>query len=196
MSNLTWHDYQVSPDQRRERIGHPGSVIWMTGLSGSGKSTIADALNKALFDAGNMSHTLDGDNVRHGLCSDLGFTARDRTENIRRVAELAKLFNDVCVITITAFISPLRVDRMKAREIIGSDFIEVFIDTPLELCEQRDPKGLYQKARSGEIPDFTGIDSPYEAPEQPEIHIQTARQSVDESVQQIIQFLSTSGRIR
>jgi len=169
MNNLTKHNFTISRKQREENTGHPGKVIWFTGLSGSGKSTIANALDEVLHGRGLKTYILDGDNIRMGLNKDLGFSPESRKENIRRIAEVAKLFADSGNIVLTAFISPYQEDRQMARDIIGEDFIEVFVDTPLEICEDRDPKGLYKKARSGEIKGFTGIDAPYEIPIEPEV---------------------------
>lgn len=183
------HRQALSVNRRdRERLnGATGKVIWLTGLSGSGKSTVANALEKALHDAGQMTYILDGDNVRHGLNRDLGFSDADRVENIRRVAEVAKLMLDAGLVVITAFISPFRGDREMARKLIGNDdFFEIHISTPLEICEQRDPKGLYRKARNGELPNLTGIGSPYETPVSPELKIDTSTCSLDESVQKIL----------
>ncbi|NQU40967.1 MAG: sulfate adenylyltransferase subunit CysN [Lentisphaerae bacterium] len=180
----------VSPAERAGLLKQKAATLWLTGLSGSGKSTIAQALERALFDRGQACFILDGDNIRHGLNRDLGFNASDRTENIRRVSEVASLLNDAGLLVITSFISPYRDDRAKAREIVGPErFIEVFVDTPLETCEQRDPKGLYQKARAGEIAQFTGIDAPYEAPEEAEITLSTATTPAAESAARIIAFM-------
>lgn len=183
------HRQALSVSRRdRERLnGATGKVIWLTGLSGSGKSTVANALEKALHDAGQRTYILDGDNVRHGLNRDLGFSDADRVENIRRVAEVAKLMLDAGLVVITAFISPFRGDREMARKLIGNDdFFEIHISTPLEICEERDPKGLYRKARNGELPNLTGIGSPYETPVSPELKIDTSTCSLDESVQRIL----------
>src|SRR6059036_3119030 len=174
------------------RSGHRGAVIWLTGLSGAGKSTIAQALERELFARGTHTYVLDGDNIRHGLNSNLGFSPEDRVENIRRVSEVAKLMADSGVIAITAFISPYRMDRRRAREIAlegNAEFVEFFVDAPLEFCEARDPKNLYKKARAGEIREFTGIDAPYEAPDDPEIVVHTDEQTVDESVATILEQL-------
>jgi bifunctional enzyme CysN/CysC len=193
-SNITSHAGLVSAENRAKLFGHPPVTIWLTGLSGSGKSTIAQNLEKRLIDEGRAVYLLDGDNTRAGLNSDLGFSAGDRTENIRRVAEVAGLFNDAGLIAITAFISPYIDDRQKARERAGEGrFIEVFVDAPLETCESRDPKGLYKKARSGEIASFTGISAPYEAPPTPEIHLNTSEQDIDQCVEAIIKVLQESG---
>lgn len=175
----------------RERLnGHPGRVIWFTGLSASGKSTIANALEKELHAQGKRTYILDGDNIRQGLNKDLGFTDADRVENIRRVAEVAKLMMDAGLIVMTAFISPFRAERQMARELIGEEnFIEVFVDTPLEICEQRDPKGLYKKARSGLLPNMTGINSLYEAPENPTITIATQSTGTEIATKQILQAI-------
>ena len=172
-------------------------MLWLTGLSGSGKSTIANALSQSLFRRGVQEYVLDGDNIRHGLNKDLGFSAADRTENIRRIGEVAKLFVDSGTIVITAFISPFRADRERVRTLFEEgEFIEVYVKCPLEECERRDPKGLYKKARAGEIKNFTGIDSPYEPPEQPEIVLDTGRHSVGECVEQIIRFLQERNILR
>lgn len=188
--NTVWHAQSVSRAMREQQKGQRGKVLWYTGLSGSGKSTIANAVDIKLHELGKHTYLLDGDNVRHGLNGDLGFDDAARVENIRRVAEVAKLFVDAGLIVSTAFISPFRSDRAYARELIGTDdFIEIFIDTPLEICEQRDPKGLYKKARAGEIKQFTGIDSAYEVPEMPEIHVKTAEQVIESSVAKIIKTI-------
>ncbi len=183
---------KLPPGERAVRSGHRGAVVWLTGLSGAGKSTIAQALERELFNRAMHTYVLDGDNVRHGLNSNLGFSPEDRVENIRRVSEVAKLMADAGAVVITAFISPYRMERRRAREIAlesNAEFIEVFIDAPLEVCETRDPKNLYKKARAGEIRDFTGIDAPYEAPEDAEIVVRTDRLSVDESVATILEQL-------
>ena len=189
-SNVTWHKTKVSADDRALRNGHKGAVIWLTGLSGSGKSTIATELENELFQRGINTYVLDGDNVRHGLCGDLGFTPKDRSENIRRVGELSHIMLDAGLIVITTFISPYRADREHVRKILdGKDFIEVFIKCPLTVCQSRDPKGLYKKALSGEIKDFTGISAPYEEPLQPEILLESDKHSVAESVAQVMDYL-------
>ncbi|MCT3229026.1 adenylyl-sulfate kinase [Lactiplantibacillus plantarum] len=189
--NITWHQLQVSKAERQALNHHKSVVLWFTGLSGSGKSTIANAVEKALFDQQVGSYVLDGDNMRFGLNKNLGFSAEDREENIRRIGEVAKLFVDAGVITLTAFISPYRADRDKVRANLEVDeFIEVFVDTPLEVCEQRDVKQLYAKARRGEITGFTGIDAPYEAPIDPEITIDTSKQPLTASVQQVLNYLA------
>jgi adenylylsulfate kinase len=187
--NIVWHEYSISNADRENKNNHKSAVLWFTGLSGSGKSTIANAVSKIIFDLNIQTYCLDGDNVRHGLNQDLSFSSEDRKENIRRISEVAKLFSDAGLIISTAFISPFIKDREYARSIIGEAFIEVFIDTPLEVCKKRDPKGLYKKALNGEIKNFTGLDSPYEAPKTPEIHIKTEQQSIEESCIQIINYL-------
>jgi bifunctional enzyme CysN/CysC len=188
--NILRSESLVSAADREKLLGHKPRTIWLTGLSGSGKSTIAKVLERSLFDKGHHAYILDGDNIRHGLNRDLGFSAADRTENIRRIAEVARLMNDAGLIVITAFISPYRRDRSEARQIIGDDhFLEVFVDADLEVCEQRDPKGLYRKARAGEIAQFTGISAPYEPPEKPKLRIQTADSDVEQCVAAIIAAL-------
>ena len=192
--NITWSHSSVSREERREKLGHGAATIWFTGLSGSGKSTVALAAERELIDRGKLAYVLDGDNVRHGLNNNLGFSPEDRTENIRRIGEVAKLFNDAGVIVLTAFISPYRDDRDAVREILPEgEFVEVLADCPLEECEKRDVKGLYQKARAGEIPEFTGISAPYEAPANPELVLKTAESSVDDCVAQIMEYLSKTG---
>jgi adenylyl-sulfate kinase len=187
-SNITWEKHKVSPEERQKIKGHKPACIWFTGLSGSGKSTIANQLDAELTGMGMNCFLLDGDNVRHGLNKDLGFSDLDREENIRRLAEVAKLFTDAGLIVIASFISPFRKDREFAREIIGTDkFIEVYVKVPIEVCEGRDPKGLYKKARKGEVKEFTGIDSPYEEPGSAEIVIENMNGSrVEEHVERII----------
>ncbi|WP_438273281.1 adenylyl-sulfate kinase [Thiomicrolovo sulfuroxydans] len=171
-------------------------VLWFTGLSGSGKSTIANAVEAKLLEMGKHTYLLDGDNIRHGLNKGLGFSDEDRVENIRRIGEVVKLFVDAGEIVLTAFISPFRSDREQVRSLVGAgEFIEVFIDTPLAVCETRDPKGLYKKARAGEIPNFTGIDSPYEAPQTPEVHIRNDNIPVEEAAMQVIDYLETKGHL-
>jgi adenylylsulfate kinase len=193
-TNVVWHPGAVTRADREQLNGHRGATVWLTGLSGSGKSTIAVALEKALWARGARSFILDGDNVRHGLNKNLGFSPADRTENIRRIGEVAKLFTEAGMVAITAFISPYRDDRDRVRALLGpGDFIEVLVDCPLEVCEQRDVKGLYQKARAGQIPEFTGISAPYEPPLRPEVTIRSAAQSVDESVRQILAHLERTG---
>jgi bifunctional enzyme CysN/CysC len=190
--NIFWTEGKITARERAILTGHRGAVIWLTGLSGAGKSTIAQALERDLFRRGVHTYVLDGDNIRHGLNSNLGFSPEDRVENIRRVSEVARLMADAGTVVITAFISPYRMDRSRAREIAlegSSEFIEVFVDAPLEVCEARDPKNLYKKARAGQIREFTGIDAPYEAPEDPEIVVRTDEQNVDESVATILEQL-------
>jgi adenylylsulfate kinase len=188
--NIVWHAGIVSKSERETISGHKGCTIWMTGLSASGKSTLATALEKKLWERGVRSYVLDGDNVRHGLNKDLGFSPEDRNENIRRIGEVAKLFTDAGVVNITAFISPYRTDRDRVREIMAAgDFIEVFVDCPVAVCEQRDPKGLYKKARAGQIPEFTGISAPYEPPLKPEVTVHTDRESEEESVLAVLRYL-------
>ncbi|WP_019674704.1 adenylyl-sulfate kinase [Arsukibacterium perlucidum] len=187
--NIVWHNAAVSHQQRQARNGHQPCLLWYTGLSGSGKSTIANAVDRLLFDAGCHTYLLDGDNVRHGLNRDLGFAAASRVENIRRITEVSRLMLDAGLIVGTAFISPFIADRAQAKALAGDAFIEVFVDTPLSVCEQRDPKGLYKKARSGEIAHFTGISSPYEAPLSPDIHLPTAELTIEQAARQVISFL-------
>ena len=189
-NNVVWHPASIDREQRETLHDHKSVVLWFTGLSASGKSTLAHAVEKELFRRSCHSFVLDGDNVRHGLCSDLNFSIEDRHENIRRIANVAKLFIEAGVIVLTAFISPLREDREIARNMMPhGDFLEIFCDAPVEVCEKRDPKGLYQKAREGKIPEFTGISSPYEAPQKPELHLNTAEQSLEDSVQAVIELL-------
>ncbi|MFZ5562225.1 MAG: adenylyl-sulfate kinase [Pseudomonadota bacterium] len=195
-SNLVWHKPVVTRALREQRNGHRAATLWFTGLSGAGKSTVSHALEQRLFEMGCNTFVFDGDNVRHGLCRDLGFSESDRTENIRRIGELAKLANAAGVIAITAFISPFRKDRDMVRASMpAGDFIEVYISCPLAACEERDVKGLYKKARAGEIRDFTGISSPYEPPEQPEVIIDTSRQTIEESVETLIGYCRARGII-
>jgi adenylylsulfate kinase len=188
--HIVWHQATVTKDEREKISGHKGCTVWLTGLSGSGKSTVANMLEKALWERGVRSYVLDGDNIRHGLNNDLGFSPEDRTENIRRIGEVAALFTDAGVINITAFISPYRADRDRVRATMKpGDFIEVFIDCEIDECEKRDPKGLYKKARAGQIPEFTGISAPYEAPEKAELVVKNTRQTAEESLQEIIGYL-------
>ena len=195
--NTVWHTQQVSKTQRAELKQQKSCLLWYTGLSGSGKSTIANAVDALLFQRQCHSYLLDGDNVRHGLNGDLGFSDEDRVENIRRISEVAQLFVDAGLIVSTAFISPFAADRaMAAAKLSAGEFIEVFIDTPIAICEQRDPKGLYKKARAGEIKDFTGIDSTYEAPENPTIHIDTSDKSIEQCAQQVVDYLVEHGFIK
>ncbi|MFQ5462441.1 MAG: adenylyl-sulfate kinase [Phycisphaerae bacterium] len=195
-TNITWHEGHVDREAREKLLKQKGALVWTTGLSGSGKSTIAYTLEHALIQRGHLAYVLDGDNIRHGLNKNLGFSPEDRTENIRRIGEVGNLFVDTGVITITAFISPYRADRAVAREAIGDgNFFEVFCDTPLGVCEERDPKGLYKKARAGEIKGFTGIDAPYEAPEKPELVIDTAKVSPQEAAVLMCEMLEKAGKI-
>jgi len=193
--NVVWHRGAVDRADRPSA----GATVWFTGLSGSGKSTVAAELERALVAAGRPAYLLDGDNLRHGLNADLGFTAADRSENIRRVGEVARLFADAGVVALVPVISPYRADRDRARAIhesAGVPFVEVFVDTPLEVCEARDPKGLYAKARAGEIKGFTGIDDPYEAPEKPEILIETEKLKPEQAAQQILAYLEKGGYLK
>lgn len=215
--NIVWHPNSVSREDREATLGQRGTVVWLTGLSGCGKSTIANGLEQRLHELGLATLVLDGDNVRHGLCAPperlvtehgeafatrfgLGFSAEDRQENIRRIATVAQLFVSAGLITITAFVSPYREDRQRARRLIEQageqgDFVEIFVDTPLAVCERRDPKGLYKKARAGEIKQFTGISDPYEPPESPELHLSTDDATpVESSVEQIVDYLRSAGR--
>ena len=192
--NIFWHEGQITRADRERLHGHRGVTIWFTGLSGSGKSTLARAAEEALFERGCQVYVLDGDNIRHGLNRDLGFSPADRTENIRRIGEVAKLFTDFGAIVLTAFISPYREDRNTARAVhADDDFVEVFVDCSLDVCEQRDTKGLYKKARRGEIREFTGISAPYEPPEAAELTLNTAKSSVEECVAQLIDYLKENG---
>lgn len=194
--NIVWHHHNVTHEDRCQQKNQKPCVLWFTGLSGSGKSTVANAVESLLLENGNHSYLLDGDNVRHGLNKDLSFSEEDRVENIRRIGEVTKLFTDSGLIVLSAFISPFKDDRQQVRDLHEAGaFIEVFVDTPLEICEQRDPKGLYKKARAGDIKNFTGLDSPYEAPVTPEIHLNTDQQSVDELAQQVLQYLRDNGFI-
>ncbi len=190
--NVTWHVGEVDRDARTAAHGHRGAVLWFTGLSGSGKSTIAHRVEKMLIDRSVFAYVLDGDNIRHGLNSDLGFSAGEREENIRRIGEVSRLFADSGAVILSAFISPYQRDRDRGRDLLGEgEFIEVFVDTPLEVCDARDPKGLYKKARAGEISNFTGLDAPYEAPKLPEVHLETAGLSVDDAAAQVVHYLAT-----
>jgi adenylylsulfate kinase len=190
--NITWHIGEVDRDARTAAHGHRGAVLWFTGLSGSGKSTIAHRVESMLIDRSVFAYVLDGDNIRHGLNSDLGFSADEREENIRRIGEVSRLFADSGAVILSAFISPYRRDRDRVRGLLGEgEFIEVFVDTPLEVCEARDPKGLYKKARAGDISNFTGLDAPYEAPKSPEVHLETADISVDDAAARVVRYLVT-----
>ena len=193
-TNVHWHGGEINRPERAQILGHGGATLWFTGLSGSGKSTIAVALEQALYQRGVLVYRLDGDNIRLGINKNLGFSAEDRAENIRRVGEVSKLFVDSGVIVLSSFISPYLIDRQIVRELHEADdmpFIEVFVDCSLEAAEERDPKGLYKKARAGEIKNFTGIDDPYEAPERPEVHLHTDQQSLEEEVQSLLELLET-----
>lgn len=188
--NVVWHNHKVTKQDRSTLKNQKPVILWFTGLSGSGKSTIANAVESKLYEMGKHTYLLDGDNIRHGLNKDLGFSTEDRIENIRRIGEVAKLFVDSGLIVLTAFISPFQKDRDLVREMVEDrEFIEVYVDTPLEVCEQRDPKGLYKKARAGEIPDFTGISSPYEAPKNPEIHIKNDKIPVEDCAGKVVEYL-------
>jgi adenylylsulfate kinase len=195
-TNIVWHHSTVSRGARAHQRGHRSAILWFTGLSGAGKSTLANAVNSALFEQGLACYVLDGDNVRHGLCKDLGFSDADREENIRRIGEVAKLFLDAGVVVLTAFVSPFKADRDRARALVeAGDFIEIHCAADLGTCEERDTKGLYAKARAGEIKEFTGISSPYEAPESPELKIDTGRQSLEACVAEVLTYLETNGVI-
>jgi len=198
-TNVTWHDGEISREDRFNILRQRGATIWFTGLSGSGKSTIAVALERALYNIGKLSYRLDGDNVRLGINKNLGFSEADRTENIRRIGEVAKLFGDAGVLSLSSFISPYKGDRDEVRalhEATGLEFIEVFVDCSLAVAEERDPKGLYKKARAGEIKNFTGIDDPYEAPENPEIHLKTDEMTLEQEVQIILDHLMSNNFIQ
>jgi adenylylsulfate kinase len=195
-TNIVWHHSTVTRAARAHQRGHRSAILWFTGLSGAGKSTLANAVNSALFEQGMACYVLDGDNVRHGLCKDLGFSDNDREENIRRIGEVAKLFVDAGVVALTAFVSPFKADRDKVRALVEpGDFIEIHCAANLDVCEQRDTKGLYAKARAGEIQEFTGISSPYEAPEKPELAIDTGSQNLDTCVSQVLAYLEGQGII-
>jgi adenylylsulfate kinase len=195
-TNIVWHHSTITRDDRAQQRGHRSAILWFTGLSGAGKSTLANAVNAALFERGLACYVLDGDNVRHGLCKDLGFSDADREENIRRIGEVAKLFLDAGVVVLTAFVSPFQADRQRARDLVDAgDFIEIHCAADLAVCEERDTKGLYAKARAGEIKDFTGISSPYEAPETPELQVDTGGQSLEQSVEQVLTYLQAKGVI-
>jgi adenylylsulfate kinase len=193
-TNITWHGGHVGREDREKLLGQRGAAVWLTGLSGSGKSTVAVAAEAELVRRGRLAYVLDGDNVRHGLNKNLGFSPEDRTENIRRIGEVAKLFTDAGLLVFTSFISPYRADRDAVRALFGEgDFIEVHVSADVDTCEQRDPKGLYKKARAGEIPEFTGISAPYEAPERPELVLDTGGQSLEESVSELLGYLEGKG---
>ena len=195
-TNIVWHHSTVSRAARAHQRGHRSAILWFTGLSGAGKSTLANAVNSALFEQGLACYVLDGDNIRHGLCNDLGFSDADREENIRRIGEVAKLFLDAGVVVLTAFVSPFRADRERARALVEpGDFIEIHCAADLGVCEQRDTKGLYAKARAGEIKEFTGISSPYEEPETPELRIDTGSHDLEACVRQVLSHLESVGVI-
>lgn len=195
-TNITWHEATVTAEDREKLLNQKGCVIWFTGLSGSGKSTLANAVEHVLHQQNHHTYVLDGDNVRHGLNKNLGFSPEDREENIRRIGEVAKLFADAGTIVMTAFISPYRDDRDQARELIAEGrFVEVFVDCPLEVCEGRDTKGLYKKARAGEIKEFTGISAPYESPAAAEVTVNTAELSIEESAQVVVAALVKAGLV-
>ncbi len=195
-TNITWHDATVTVEDREKLLNQKGCVIWFTGLSGSGKSTLANAVEHVLHQQRHHTYVLDGDNVRHGLNKNLGFSPEDREENIRRIGEVAKLFADAGTIVMTAFISPYRADRDQARELIAEGrFVEVFVDCPLEVCEERDTKGLYKKARAGEIKEFTGISAPYEPPLDAEVKVNTAELSIEESAHAVVASLVEAGLV-
>jgi adenylylsulfate kinase len=195
-TNITWHDAEITRDDREEMLKQKGVVLWFTGLSGSGKSTLAHAVEKTLYDKKHLTTVLDGDNIRHGLNKNLGFSPEDREENIRRIGEVAKLFTDAGVIAMTAFISPYIKDRDQARSLVEKGrFIEIYCKCSLDACEERDPKGLYKKARAGEIKQFTGIDAPYEEPENPEIIVETDKLSLEQSAEKVIAYLKRQGII-
>ncbi|MBI5314542.1 MAG: adenylyl-sulfate kinase [Nitrospirae bacterium] len=196
-TNVVWHHATVTRARREAQNGHRGAIIWFTGLSGSGKSTLAHAVEEALHQQGHHTFVLDGDNVRHGLCGDLGFSIKDREENIRRIGEMAKLFMEAGVIVLTAFISPFLADRERVRGMVEhGDFIEIYCNAPIEVCETRDTKGIYKKARAGLIPEFTGISSPYEVPKSPELTVNTAGVELEICVQQVIGEMIKRGLIK
>jgi len=196
-TNTVWHNATVTREKREALNGHQSALIWFTGLSGSGKSTLAHTVEERLYQLGCRTFVFDGDNVRHGLCSDLGFTAEDRAENIRRIGEMSGLFLDAGIISLTAFISPFRKDRGLVRSLVGNDrFIEVYCSCPIEVCESRDVKGLYKRARAGEIKDFTGISSPYEEPEKPELILNTGHTPLEESTEQVLDLLAQRSIIK
>jgi adenylylsulfate kinase len=196
-SDVVWHHATVTRDRRQQQNNHKSVILWFTGLSGAGKSTLAHCVEESLHQKGCRTFVLDGDNIRHGLCGDLGFSIEDRTENIRRIAEVAKLMMEAGVITLTAFISPFRSEREKARKIFPhGEFLEIYCDCPLDVCEQRDVKGLYKKAREGEIKNFTGISSPYEEPAKPELVVKTSEVSLEECAKQVLDLLEERGVIQ
>lgn len=193
-NDIIWHHATVTRERREKLNGHRGAVVWFTGLSGSGKSTVAHMVEEQLYRMGCHTYVFDGDNVRHGLCAGLGFSPQDRSENIRRISEMVKLFLDAGILALTAFISPFARDRRAVRDLIGSrDFIEIHCRCPLEVCEQRDVKGMYKRARAGEIKEFTGISSPYENPENPDLVLDTDKLSIEECAERVIQLLRQKG---
>lgn len=193
-TNVTWHDHTVSKDERAKLNGHKGAVLWFTGLSACGKSTVANTVDHLLHSMGKHSYVLDGDNIRMGLNKNLKFSADDRAENIRRIGEVAKLFAGAGNFTLTAFISPYKADRDKVRELLGpGEFIEIYVNASLETCEKRDPKGLYKKARAGELKGFTGIDDPYEAPEKPELTLDSNNKAIDDLAKEVVAYLEKNG---
>ena len=194
-TNITWHEHVVKREDLEKLRGHQGATIWFTGLSGSGKSTLANAVASKLHDIKVSTFVLDGDNIRHGLNKDLGFSAPERVENIRRIGEVAKLFSTAGIVNLTAFISPYQSDRNLARSLQPDSFIEVYCEAALEICERRDPKGMYKKARAGLIKNFTGVDDPYEVPESPELRVPTGTKSLEECADQVIAYLKTRGVI-
>lgn len=196
-TNITWHQADITREDRERQNGHRAVTLWFTGLSGSGKSTLAHAVENALFERGCRTYVLDGDNIRHGLNKNLGFSPEDREENIRRIGEVAKLFNDAGVIALTAFISPYRADRDKARAIAAEgSFMEIYVACDLSVCEERDPKGLYKKARAGEIKEFTGISAPYEEPTAAELIVDTGKETLEESTAKVLAMLQERGIIQ
>jgi adenylylsulfate kinase len=195
-TNVTWHHGHVGREDREKLLGQKGVTVWLTGLSASGKSTIAYTLEHALMERGHLAYVLDGDNIRHGLNKNLGFSPEDREENIRRIGEVAKLFTDAGAITITSFISPYKGDRDKVRALLAAgEFIEVYVECPVDVCSERDPKGLYKKAMAGEIKNFTGVNAPYEAPDKPELVIHSDKCSVQEAAVMLLELLEKTGKI-
>ena len=193
-TNITWHQGAITKADRERLLGQKGAILWFTGLSGSGKSTLAHAVEEALFEQGHLTYVLDGDNIRHGLNKNLGFSPEDREENIRRIGEVSKLFADAGVIAMTAFISPYRADRDKVRALVpDGTFVEIYVKVPLDVAEQRDPKGLYKKARAGEIKEFTGISAPYEEPNQAELVIDTSLMNLEQSRDKVLEYLQQTG---
>ena len=196
-TNVTWHDHRVTKDERFKLSGHKGAILWFTGLSASGKSTVANTVDHKLHQIGKRSYVLDGDNIRMGLNKNLGFSAEDRAENIRRIGEVGKLFAHAGVITLTAFISPYRADRDAVRALLGpGEFIEIYVNASLETCEARDPKGLYKKARAGELKGFTGIDDPYEAPQNPELVLDANKKGIDDLADEVVAYLEKKGLLQ